>query len=161
MKKALIIFILFILLLGIFFLLTRPKQEPIPTPKKTKKPVVAMIDELAEGDRPVVALSSRPDGRELTLKIDNLKNFETVEYELIYLTEGVQRGVIGDVDLKPGQTNFSRNLLLGTCSRGKCRYDTNVTGGTLTVTFRGPKSYKYVQDFTLSKTAGKYAVEME
>jgi len=159
-KLALIIAIIFIASLGVFFV-GRGKPAPEPEAKKTKKPVVTSIDELPETDRPVISLSSRPDGKELTLEITNLKNFDTVEYELTYLTEGVQRGVIGNVDLEAGKTNLTRDLLLGTCSRGKCRYDTNVTGGTLTITFRGPKSYKFTQDFSLETQKGKVVVIME
>lgn len=152
MKKKLPILLLacflVLLLLFVFFIRSQKKETPGET-KKEKTSTIISIDKLPESERPIVSLTSRPDGRELTLSIENLKNIKTVEYELVYLTEGVQRGVIGSVSLKQGETSLSRNLLLGTCSRGVCRYDKDVTGGTLTVIFRNQKTYKFVKDFNL------------
>lgn len=167
-KKLPIILILifgFVVILLVFgFILLSKKEEP---PKEEKKPEkleklnVISIDKLPESERPVVSLTSRPDGKELTLKIENIKNIKTIEYELVYLTEGVQRGVIGSVALKEEEESVNRDLLLGTCSRNVCRYDENVTGGTLTITFRGEKTYKFIKDFKLEKEKGKTVVVME
>lgn len=163
MRKYLpyIVAVFLVVVLGVVFV-SRSKKEAPEEPKKQRRPTIVLpIDQLPENERPVIALASRPDGKELTLKVENLKNFTTVEYELTYLTEGVQRGVIGTVQLKEGESSFSRNLLLGTCSRGVCRFDENVTGGTLSVTFRGEKTYKFLQDFKLEKEKGKRVVVME
>lgn len=164
MKKKLPIILvacsLIFLLIFVFFLRSR-KKEPAKEIKKEEKQAVRLIEVLPESERPVVSLTSRPDGRELTLEIENIKNIKTIEYELVYLTEGVQRGVIGSIDLKEGEGSITRKLLLGTCSRGVCRYDKNVTGGTLTITFRGPKTYKFIKDFKLEKEKGKTIVVME
>jgi len=162
-KKVLPIIIVVLLVIGGFFFFSRPSKEPAKEAlPEAKKPMVASIDELAKEDQPFVSLTSRPDGRELYLKITNIKNFDSLEYELIYLTEGMQRGVSGGpVKLKPGETAFSRDLLLGTCSRSICRYDENVTHGTLTVTFRGEKAYKFIKDFELEKERGMTVVTME
>ena len=164
MNKKLVygaIALILILVLG-FVVVSRSKDEPVQEVKKEKVSSVFSIDELSEDERPVIILSSRPDGKELTLKIENIKKrMKTIEYELIYLTEDVQRGVIGTIELQEGEDSVSRDLLLGTCSRGVCRYDEGVTGGTLTVTFRNEKTYKFVKDFQLEKEKNKTVVVME
>lgn len=163
MKKWFLLVIPLLLIAGLIFVFLAPSsKEPQEEVKKEKEtPKVFPIDQLTESERPEVTLTARPDGKELTLKIENLKNIKTVEYELTYLTEGVQRGVIGTVQVEVGENSLTRDLLLGTCSRGVCRYDKNVTGGTLTVTFRGEKTYKFVKDFTLETEKGKTVVVME
>lgn len=102
-------------------------------------------------ERPYVTMTPRTDGREFTLKISRIKNAESIDYELVYLTRGLSRGVIGSIDLK-GEDSISRKLLLGTCSRGVCKYDEDVTEGTLTLKFRGPEGVrKFISDFHLQQ----------
>jgi hypothetical protein len=162
-KKLPVILVLFVLGGLVVFAVTSfsGKEETVKEVEKPKESKVISIDKLSESERPVVALTSRPDGRELTLTIENIQNIETIEYELVYLTGGVQRGVIGSISVSERDDKVSRDLLLGTCSRGVCRYDENVTGGTLTITFRGEKSYKFVKDFSLEKEKNKTVVVME
>lgn len=162
MKKKLLLVVIFLILIGVlaFIFLRRPVEEKIAEPTPPKKATVVSLDELDETDRPQIILTARADGKELKLEMENLAGFETVEYELIYLTNGVQRGVIGEVDLTAGSKTVSRDLLLGTCSRNVCRYDPNVTGGTLNVVFRGEKSYRYSRDFILKTASGRTTVIM-
>lgn len=164
MKKKLPV-ILALLILGILVVFAvfsfSGKKETVEEVEKPKEPKVMSIDQLPEDDRPVVSLTSRPDGKELILTIENIQNIRIIEYELVYLTGDVQRGVIGSISVSGGEDEVSRDLLLGTCSRGVCRYDENVTGGTLTITFRGEKSYKFVKDFSLEKEKNKTVVVME
>ncbi|MBL7159374.1 hypothetical protein ISS85_02790 [Candidatus Microgenomates bacterium] len=163
MNKKLVygaIALILILILG-FVVVSRSKKEPVQEVKKEKVSSVFSIDELSEDERPVIILSSRPDGKELTLEVNNLQNISVVEYELIYFTEGGRPGLIGTINLKPDEDSFSRKLLLGTCSSGVCRYDEGVTGGTLTVIFRAEKNYKLIKDFTLEKEKNKTVVVME
>jgi len=152
MKKKLPIIvgvIVFLLLVGVFFWWRGKKQAelkalPTPTPE-------GVLVETPLAERPFVALIPRTDGREFTLEITGIKNAETVEYELVYLTHGLSRGVVGSVELE-GESQLSRKLLLGTCSRGVCKYDEDVTEGTLTVRFRGPGGVrKFVSDFHLQE----------
>jgi predicted small lipoprotein YifL len=104
---------------------------PTPTPRLVEMPVES---------RPYVSLIPRADGHELKLKITNIKNIDSVEYELLYLAsdEGneIEKGV-GD-SLKITGSSIERDLLLGTasCTNGcKYKYDANVHGGTLKLTF--------------------------
>jgi len=152
MKKKLPIIIgivVFVLLLIVGFIWWRGKRAkeaelPAPTPE-------GVLLETTLEERPFVSLTPRTDGREFTLQISRIKNTKTIEYELVYLTQGLSRGVIGSIDLK-GESTISRKLLLGTCSRGVCKYDEDVTEGTLTLRFRGPEgTKKLVADFHLQQ----------
>lgn len=104
--------------------------EPTPTPK---------LLELEAKDKPYISLTPRQDGHELKLKIINIPDFvEQIEYELIYLAVDedieMEKGV-GDT-IKVTSSTIERDLLLGTasCTNGcKYKYDTGVTGGTLSL----------------------------
>jgi hypothetical protein len=96
-------------------------------------------------------LTPRADGKEFTMDISRIKNAQTIEYELVYLSQGLSRGVIGSIDLR-GETSISRKLLLGTCSRNVCKYDEGVNEGTLTLRFRGPEgARKFTTEFHLQR----------
>lgn len=151
MKKALpIIIILGVLLLGAggFFLLRGKKAPPSPdqTPGLEEIPRETPLEK-----RPYATLTPRTDGKEFTLTITGIKNAETVEYELVYLAEGLSRGVVGAIDLE-GEEKVIRKLLLGTCSRNVCKYDEGIEKGTLTLRLRGSEgAIKFVSDFHLQK----------
>lgn len=60
----------------------------------------------------------------------------SIEYELIYTTSGKQEGVFGEIKIQEGEKKVSREITLGTCSSGVCRYHTIPSGkGTLTLKF--------------------------
>ncbi|MFI5265484.1 MAG: hypothetical protein ACHQT7_01940 [Candidatus Levyibacteriota bacterium] len=79
-----------------------------------------------------LVLTVRPDKKGVILKVTKLTGITSVEYELSYdaletqdgETATVPKGVVGSpIDVKPGDTEISRNLDFGTCSRNVCRYD--------------------------------------
>lgn len=153
MKKVFNILILVIVLIlvgvGGFFLLKSTKKSPqssAPTPTPE-----TVVTEVPLEEKPYIALTPRADGKEFTLDISRIKNTDTVEYELVYLSQGLSRGVIGSVDLK-GESSLSRKLLLGSCSKNVCKYDEGVEQGTLTLRFKGPEgTRKLNSDFHLQK----------
>ncbi len=151
MKKFLpiIIAVIVVLILGIGgFLIIKSKKTSAPS---TSKPQEEAIIETPLEERPYVTLTPRADGKEFTMDIERIKNTQTVEYELVYLSQGLSRGVIGSVDLK-GETSISRKLLLGTCSKNVCKYDEGVTEGTLTLRFREPEgTRKFTTEFHLQQ----------
>ena len=102
-------------------------------------------------ERPFVSLTPRADGKEFTLDITRIKNTQTIEYEMVYDSQGLSRGVIGSVDLK-GEDKVQRKLLLGSCSKNVCKYDEGVEQGTLTLRFRGSDgTRKFTSDFHLQQ----------
>lgn len=122
--------------------------------QKSVTPVTSQ-EVVLEG-RPYVALVPRTDGKEIALNVTGIVRAESLEYELVYFAgdpgNQLQRGVVGSVDLG-GKTDYAKALLLGTCSRGVCKYDENVSGGTLTLTLRGEDGsvQKYQSVFHLQR----------
>lgn len=139
--------ILILVFLGIFIFERRGGGGSLTLPTLTP----AALQEVPLQDRPFASLTPRSDGKELALKISGLKDVTTVEYELAYLSNDLSRGVIGSIVLN-GETEITRNLLLGTCSRNVCRYDEGVTSGSLTLRLRGDGgNRKFASDFFLQK----------
>lgn len=106
--------------------------------------------------RPIVSLTPRPDGHYLDLKIEKLTalSASTLIYEFIYMVPGQDQpqGSAPTVDIK-GKDVFETDLLFGTESSGKFRYDEGVENGTLTLTFRNDQGKllgKFSTDFFLS-----------
>jgi hypothetical protein len=139
------IFIGVLIFFGGLFWFIKGKKPPseigLPTPAQTS---------VALEERPYVSLIPRADGHELKLKVENLNYVQSVEYELVYFVGDVSRGVIGSVDLK-GENSFSRDLLLGSCSRNVCKYDEGVSEGILTLRFKAVNlgTQKYELPFRL------------
>lgn len=148
-RAILMVVILGLLVLGAIFFVFNQKSKnssvlPTPTPEET-------LSEIPLEERPYVSLTPRADGKELTLEISLLKNVQTIEYELTYLSNDLSRGVIGSIDLT-NEEEISRKITLGSCSRDVCKYDENVTSGNLLLRFRGPAgTSKYISDFRLQK----------
>lgn len=129
-------------------------------------PVVAL------SDRPVVTLTPSSDGHWLELNITKIKiQADSLDYELLYkLPDGRQQGVPGTIKLA-GITKVERDLLLGSESSGKFRYDEGVETGTLTLRFRnaeGKLVAKFVGNFhlqsntsQLSSTDGKFSYVLD
>lgn len=90
--------------------------------------------------RPFVTLTPNDDGHWLKMNISNLTfSAQTLEYELLYsLPDGRNQGVPGTVKLM-GNESIERDLLLGSESSGKFRYDEGVEEGTLTLKYRDEK----------------------
>src|SRR4030042_3412836 len=171
MKKKLTIILIIIGVLlvvgGIFLIKGRNKDQNADESQQDQKKTL----ETPLEDRPYIVLIPRADGKEFTLEISRIKNAKTIEYELVYESQGLSRGVIGSVELSSGETEVSRKLLLGTCSRDVCKYDEGVEQGSLTLRFRGTEgTRKFETSFHLQqggkeltsidnnfKLAGKFA----
>lgn len=123
------------LIVGGVWFFTRSKEDV--TPAGGKRTQDQVVKELPIEERPFVSLTPRADGREFHLTISNIPSgTESVEYELVYkVASGVTQGVPGTVKLS-GKSSIERDLLLGTCSSGKCRYDEGVEQGTFTLRLR-------------------------
>lgn len=141
-----------VLLIGsIFVLKSRNKELPVEEEEN--------IPEVPFGQRPVVTLTPTEDGHYLVLNVSNLVyDAETLEYLLEYKTSaGETQGVSGRLDLS-GQNSLERELLLGSESSGKFRYDEGVEEGTITLRYRdssGKTTGKVASDFHLQKDPTK------
>lgn len=77
-----------------------------------------------------------PDGSWLKLSVSDIK-FPALEYIVLYQTEeGVGQGVPSSLIDLQGETTLSRDILLGSESKGRCKYDKGVEQGSLTIKFR-------------------------
>ncbi len=161
MKKKLTIILPIIgilLIIGGIFLI-RVKNRTETTNGKGESQQTSIETPLSE--KPYVALIPRADGKEFTMEISRIKNAKTIEYELVYESQGLSRGVIGSVELSAGETEVSRKLLLGSCSKDVCKYDEGVEQGSLTLRFRGTEgTRKFTADFHLQQ-GGKELTSMD
>ena len=156
MKKNLMIVAVVVVGILVFagglFLFSKGKTGTVTTAKVTPTPE-PISQELTAADLPTVRIIPRADKKELTLEIKGIKDANSVEYELSYLSKGLSRGVVGTIELK-GETSITRQILLGTCSRNVCKYDEGVTGGSLLLRLRGTSGVtKITADFDLATSA--------
>ena len=97
------------------------------------------VKEIPVEQRPIVSLIPSGDGHWLKLKIEQIKveGAVSLDYELLYtLPDGRVQGVPGTVKI---EGDVIRDLLLGSESSGKFRYDEGVESGSMTVRFRNLK----------------------
>lgn len=139
MKKLLpvIVIILIIAVVGGIFLAKKINQPA--TDNTTEEEAVP---DLPQSEWPIVYLIPSSDGHTLTLKVNDIKvpDAKTMDYEILYKAnngEGqITQGVPGTIKLN-GQTTIERSdILLGSESSGKRRYDKGVENGQLTLRFR-------------------------
>jgi hypothetical protein len=119
-----------------------------------------VVPELPQSQWPVVTITPTTDasipnslGHLLKLQVQkiNVPGASTMDYLLVYTTSnGGQQGVPGTIQLTGA--NVDKNLLLGSESSGKFRFDQGVSQGTITLTFRngsGKSMGKLSSDFHL------------
>lgn len=119
-----------LVLVGAFLLIRNSKKAGIED---------EIVKEIPLEQRPIVSLIPSRDGHWLKLKIEQIKvvGAESLDYELLYsLPDGRVQGVPGTVKI---EGDVIRDLLLGSESSGKFRYDEGVETGSLTLRFRNSK----------------------
>jgi len=96
-----------------------------------------IIPEIAFDKRPVVSLIPSNDGHWLKFRIEKiLIDAVTLDYELTYkVPDGRTQGVPGTVKLTTKE-DIEKELLLGSESSGKFRYDEGVERGNVVLRFR-------------------------
>lgn len=78
-----------------------------------------------------LTLSLKPDKKAIIMKIAKLDGIKSIDYELDYNalvtdegeTNDVPRGVLSTIDVNPDDSELEKEILLGTCSSGTCKYD--------------------------------------
>lgn len=90
------------------------------------------IETLAATRGAVVVPKLRSDHLAVTVNFSGLDNIESIAYCLTYISNGRRQGACGSIT-PAGQTNVSRELLLGTCSRNVCTFFPNVKNLRLAV----------------------------
>jgi len=157
-KKFLPLILLFlgiVVVVGAYFFVSRSKKD-----KDVVEDTTSLV-EVQLSDRPIASLIPSDDGHWLTLLIEKITiDAASLDYELLYkLPDGRTQGVPGSITLK-GEEEIERELLLGSESSGKFRYDEGVEKGTLTLRFRNDKGKliaKFSTEFTLSSGVSELA----
>lgn len=118
-----------------------PSVTPSPTPS---------VKTLKLGEGPQVDLSLDANKQFITLNISSISaDIKSIDYEIVYDTEGVQRGIIGSVNLN-GETSVQKKHTLGSCSRNVCVIDKNVSKLNLTVKYTtSSEPLMFQKDYTL------------
>lgn len=153
-RKHLVLIIAFSILTiaatGFFFWLRSGSRKEEEISPKTTPRKVSRINQLAQDKRPFVQLVPHPDPARcdgISLLIDNLRNNETLaEYELEYMAGPLIQGVFGRRNFTEAAEH--KPLELGSCSKGKCTCDTNISGGSLTLRFAADEEYTLKGDFS-------------
>lgn len=135
-KKILIMIIILLILIstGIFvkikFLSSSTQEETDISP--TPSIVLPTVSENI-----IVDLMAASGKQAVILKIKGLtSDIESIEYELTYMTgAGLPRGVLGKINLSGEKEIVRDDIVLGTCSSGKCVYDGGVTEVNLSLKF--------------------------
>jgi len=159
--KKIVIFIIILVFLGGGFLaykkfVKKPSTEEKKAVVSKKKPQVNLID---LEKRPYVTLVPREDGREVSMTITKTHFGEDkVEYELEYQAGTMIQGAFGRIDFSEEPLPVTKKLLFGSCSKGKCKYDEDVSGGSLTLYFKGSEDYAVKGEFTIGQTGEKEGV---
>lgn len=137
---------------------------------------VKTLNDIEVAKRPYVTLTPTTDGAEIIFSIENMAEFDRVEYELTYQADipgsaggKIQRGSTGS-DVNPKDEIYKKSILLGTASKGVRSPDRGVADGKLTLhLFKGED--EYVTDApwdlieaegatTLKNAAGNFKMEV-
>jgi hypothetical protein len=159
MKKFIVILIILAFIAGGYFgyqkIFSKKKEAPKTITSKKRNPV----NILALEKRLYIVLVPREDGHEVFMTLDNLHHGEEkVEYELEYQAGTMLQGAGGRIDFTEEPAPVTKKLLFGSCSKGKCKYDEDVSGGSLTLDFTGKEDYSLKGEFTLGKMEDKEGV---
>lgn len=151
--------VLIVVIAGIFLIARKPNSTPEETGNLPDQAEPLNIAEM-----PIVRLTAKNSGRELTLYVETKQELtnDRIEYELIYyLEDGLSRGAMGEIELVGGKGE--KDILLGTCSRDVCRYDDGVTGGEVIISLaKNSQLHSFETKFAfLTSTTPYQAEELE
>lgn len=148
MNKKYIIITLLIFLILIIGAVLFIKQKLAPVNDENTQalptPTVALP---TVSDKTKVDLTATQNKQSVVLKITGIdSDVDSIEYELTYTTgAGIPRGVLGKIKIS-GEKEITRSdIVLGTCSSGKCVYDTGVSQVDLSLKFNTPSGSSIFQ----------------
>lgn len=140
--------------MAVYFVVIRGSSNDEELPPEEE---VALV-EIPFEEAPFASLTPTSDGHFLNLYVTNFDpvhqkyNAQSMDYELLYkLPDGRTQGVPGSIKLQ-GLSELERELLLGSESSGRFRYDEGVEAGTFTLRFRdenGKLIAKFTTEFSL------------
>ena len=132
---AIVVVIIILGIVGFFVVKSSTKvAAPSTTSQSSGETQVQTIDPSALG----LSVQVRDDKKALKFNLSKIDGIKSIDYQLAYTKEiegqDVDDALIGTVDLKPGASTAGIDWrIFGTCSSGKCRYDTLVSDVKLTL----------------------------
>ena len=122
-----VIVVIAVALIGAFFFLSGSKSQ---SPQATTGDQTENVKKISPEDIGL-SFSLKDDKKAVILKITKLNGIKSFEYELDYNaivteegeTNEVPRGVLSTIDVTSGDSELNKEILLGTCSSGTCKYD--------------------------------------
>lgn len=152
------------LLAAVYFLFIYKKGAALIKPKQIETVDVKKVSDLDISKRPFVTLTPTATGAEIIISIENMKEFERIEYELTYQADNptspgtkIERGSVGS-DVNTKDEKYKKSMLLGTASRGVSSPDVGITGGKLTLhLFKGDQEYLSESPWDLQQIGSKAA----
>lgn len=132
MKRTVVVVIVIFFL---SFLLPSPvsAKKVLPHLQKNASAPTKTASNKPSGGRVVTSVKFRGDRRAVILSLSNLFAAKKIDYLLSYNTRSIAQGASGTV-IPADKNSSSHELILGTCSKGICRYDTGITNAKLTIT---------------------------
>jgi len=126
-KIILGVILVIIVVLGAAFVVFRPKAQQGNSNAGQETQNVKKVTPEEIG----LTLALRDDKKAVEMKVTKLEGIKSLEYELDYTatvteegeTNDVPRGVLSTIDVKPEDSEITKEILLGTCSSGTCKYD--------------------------------------
>lgn len=128
----------------------KAKEASGPTPTVEEEAVSMNPEDIG------LVLTPNKDNTEVNMKINDVSKFTTFDYEMSYDAEVdgevVPRGALGSGEVKDGESSISRDITIGTCSAGKCKYDKGVSkiSFTIKLTLKDGKTALVKKDLNLS-----------
>jgi len=98
--------------------------------------------------RPSFSVKFRSDRRALNVNFYNINLAQSISYELTYLGNDIDQGVVGAVRPSEGNSAF-RLLLFGTCSKNVCTYHRNIQNARLVITAKLNNGKTLIKRYTI------------
>jgi len=140
-KKMLMVAAVVLLVFGVGFFLVRGNGSNKADEEANEEvlPDIEILPTVA--DTVIVKITSDAKKQEASLNITGVpEGTESIEYELSYDAdidgEKVPKGVIGTIEFD-GKEPVKRQITLGTCSSGTCKYDKGITSIKASLKFTG------------------------
>jgi len=119
--------VIFVIIVAGAIFMQNSKKSEVPIEEETVEEQAIQIKPEDIG----LVLTPNAANTEVTMEITDVSKFNSFEYEMNYDAdvdgEIVPRGAIGSGEVEPGESSITREITIGTCSSGKCKFDKGVT----------------------------------
>lgn len=151
---------LLVIVVAVYFLFIFHRGPKSIKPQQSSGDVQTLAD-IEVAKRPYATLTPTTDGAEIIITLENMSNFDKIEYELTYQADNptspgdkIQRGSTG-TDVNTKDPEYKKPILLGTASKGVRSPDRGVSDGKLTLhLFKGDNEFLSESPWNLIQVQG-------